>query len=317
MIKLGLVLPCYNEEDILMLSVSRLKELFYDLQEKGKISNDSFALFVNDGSKDRTWQLIVEAHLKENFVKGINLAANVGHQCAIMAGMMEARKMADAVITIDADLQDDINAIEKMIDQYEDGSDIVYGIKISREADSFAKKTSAEMYYKTLENMGVKTIYNHADFRLMSRRALDALADYPERNLYLRGIIASLGFKTSTVDDIISPRAAGASKYTLSKMLRLASDGITSFSTRPIDMILTVGILMMLIAFGMSVYVIVSLCMHHFTDGWASLMMSLWFIGAVIMLAIGVVGTYIGKIYIEVKHRPLYTIAERLTDDKG
>jgi len=314
MIRLGLVLPCYNEEEVLHISIGRLKELFADLQEKGKITADSFAMFVNDGSKDGTWQIIEAAHKKESFVMGINLAANVGHQCAIMAGMMEARKLADAVITIDADLQDDINAIEKMIDQYEQGSDIVYGVKVSREADGFAKKTSAQLYYKTLESMGVKTIYNHADFRLMSRRALDTLASYPERNVYLRGIIASMGYKTSTVDDVISPRAAGQSKYTLSKMLRLANDGITSFSTRPIDMIIYIGVMMMIIAFGMSVYVIVSLCMNHFTDGWASLMMSLWFIGAVIMLAIGVVGTYIGKIYIEVKQRPLYTIADRLID---
>lgn len=314
MIRLGLVLPCYNEEEVLHISIGRLKELFADLQEKGKITADSFAMFVNDGSKDSTWQIIEAAHKKESFVMGLNLAANVGHQCAIMAGMMEARKLADAVITIDADLQDDINAIEKMIDQYEQGSDIVYGVKVSREADGFAKKTSAQLYYKTLESMGVKTIYNHADFRLMSRRALDTLASYPERNVYLRGIIASMGYKTSTVDDVISPRAAGQSKYTLSKMLRLANDGITSFSTRPIDMIIYIGVMMMVIAFGMSVYVIVSLCMNHFTDGWASLMMSLWFIGAVIMLAIGVVGTYIGKIYIEVKQRPLYTIADRLID---
>lgn len=314
MIRLGLVLPCYNEEEILDISIGRLKELFADLQEKGKITTDSFAMFVNDGSKDGTWQIIEAAHKKETFVMGLNLAANVGHQCAIMAGMMEARKLADAVITIDADLQDDINAIEKMIDQYEQGSDIVYGVKVSREVDGFAKKTSAQLYYKTLESMGVKTIYNHADFRLMSRRALDTLASYPERNVYLRGIIASMGYKTSTVDDVISPRAAGQSKYSLSKMLRLANDGITSFSTRPIDMIIYIGVMMMIIAFGMSVYVIVSLCMNHFTDGWASLMMSLWFIGAVIMLAIGVVGTYIGKIYIEVKQRPLYTIADRLID---
>lgn len=312
MIRLGLVLPCYNEEEVLEISVGRLKQLFADLQAKKKISDDSFAMFVNDGSRDNTWELIQKFHEQESFVKGLNLAANRGHQCAIMAGMMEARTMADAVVTIDADLQDDITAIEKMIDQYEAGSDIVYGVKVSREADGMAKKTSAEMYYKLLDSMGVKTVYNHADFRLMSKRALNALAEYPERNLYLRGMISGLGFKTSTVDDIISPRAAGSSKYTLKKMLRLAGDGITSFSTRPIDMILTFGILMMAIAFGMFVYVIVSLLINHYTDGWASLMMSLWFIGAVITLAIGIVGTYIGKIYIEVKHRPLYTIADKL-----
>ena len=312
MIRLGLVLPCYNEEEVLNISIGRLKELFADLQAKGKIAADSFALFVNDGSRDHTWQLIQEAHARETFVKGLNLAANRGHQCAIMAGMMEARTMADAVITIDADLQDDINAIEKMVDQHAAGSDIVYGVKVSREADSWAKKASAQAYYKLLESMGVKTIYNHADFRLLSRRALDALASYPERNLYLRGIITSLGFQTSTVDDVISPRLAGSSKYTLSKMLRLASDGITSFSTRPISLIISVGIMMLLIALCMMIYVIYSLASNHYAPGWASLMMSLWFIGAVVTIAIGVVGTYIGKIYLEVKQRPLYTIADKL-----
>ena len=297
---------------MLALSVSRLKALFADLCAKQKISDDSFAMFVNDGSRDRTWELIQTFHKQESFVKGLNLAANRGHQCAIMAGMMVARTMADAVVTIDADLQDDITAIEKMLDQHAEGSDIVYGVKVSREADGWKKKTSAQMYYKLLDSMGVKTVYNHADFRLMSKRALDALAEYPERNLYLRGMITELGFQTSTVDDVISPRAAGSSKYTLKKMLRLAGDGITSFSTRPIDLILTLGVLMMVIAFGMFAYVIISLLIHHYTDGWASLMMSLWFIGAVITLAIGIVGTYIGKIYVEVKHRPLYTIADKL-----
>lgn len=312
MIRLVLVLPCYNEEAVLPLSVARLKKLFDDLQQKGKIAEDSFALFVNDGSSDRTWQLIEQAHRTERFVKGINLAANVGHQSAIMAGMMEARGLADAVITIDADLQDDLNAIEKMIDEHASGMDIVYGVKVSRESDSLAKKTSAQLYYKVLGSMGVKTVYNHADFRLLSRRVLDALSCYPERNLYLRGIIASMGFRSSRVDDVISPRAAGKSKYTLRKMLRLASDGVTSFSTRPIEMIITIGMIMMAIAFAMSVYVVVSLCMNHFTDGWASLMMSVWFIGAVVILAIGIVGAYIGKIYIEVKQRPLYNVAEKL-----
>lgn len=314
MITLGLVLPCYNEEAVLLDSVERLKQLFVHLQQTQRITADSFALFVNDGSKDATWQLIQQAHQEVGFVKGINLAANVGHQNAIMAGMMTARTMADAVITIDADLQDDLQAISQMVDQFVTGKDIVYGVKVSRQADSWSKKTSAQLYYRLLESMGVKTVYNHADFRLMSKRALDALATYPERNLYLRGMIANLGFQTGTVDDIISPRVAGESKYTLQKMLRLASDGITSFSTRPIELIIYAGVFMMLIALGMFIYVIISLAMGHYTDGWASLMMSLWFIGAVITLAIGVVGTYIGKIYIEVKHRPLYTVADQLLD---
>jgi glycosyltransferase involved in cell wall biosynthesis len=312
MIKLGLVLPCYNEEEVLNSSFERLRQLFEELRQKEKITEDSFALFVNDGSADKTWSLIQEAHKKDSFIKGLNLAANVGHQYAIMAGMMEGRSMADAVITIDADLQDDLNAIEQMIDKHEAGADIVYGVKVSRQADSKKKRFSAQLYYRMLAAMGVKTIYNHADFRLLSKTALNTLALYPERNLYLRGLITQMGFQSDTVEDVISPRIAGSSKYTLRKMLRLASDGITSFSTRPIDLILQVGILMMGIAFLMFLYVIVSLCMNHYVAGWASIMMSLWFIGAVVTLSIGVVGLYIGKIYIEVKRRPLYTVKEKI-----
>lgn len=312
MIRLAIVSPCYNEEAVIKESAKRLTELFDDLRSKGKITDDSYILYVNDGSKDLTWKYITELHDSNRNVCGINLAHNVGHQNAIMAGMMTAKDNVDAVITIDADLQDDINAIEKMIDENAKGNDIVYGVKVSREADNFKKRTSAQLYYKMLEAMGVKTIYNHADFRLMSKRALYALAEYKERNLYLRGIIASLGYESSTVDDVISPRLAGESKYTLSKMLRLASDGVTSFSTRPIDLILTTGVVMMLIALGMFTYVIVSLAIGHYENGWASLMMSLWFIGAVITISIGIIGIYIGKIYIEVKNRPLYTIADKL-----
>lgn len=314
MIKLIIVSPCYNEEAALPEASQRITSYLKDLIEKGKLTADSCVLYVNDGSKDKTWEIISELHKTNPYIKGLNLAHNVGHQNAIMAGMMEVRTMADAIITMDCDLQDDINAIEEMIDHHEKGSDIVYGVKVSREADSWKKKTSAQLYYKLLEGMGVKTVYNHADFRFMSRRALDALAEYPERNLYLRGMITTLGFNTSTVNDVISPRLAGESKYTLQKMLRLASDGITSFSTRPIELIITVGLLMMLIAFGMFLYVIASIVMNHYTAGWASLMMSLWFIGAVITLAIGIVGTYIGKIYIEVKQRPLYIVADRLIE---
>ena len=312
MIKFAIVSPCYNEEAVLRDSAARLTGLFSDLQDKGKISKESFVLYVNDGSRDRTWQIIEELHKENPRICGLNLAHNVGHQNAIMAGMMTARHYADAIVTIDADLQDDINAIEQMIDKHAEGSDIVYGVKVSRTADSWAKKTSAQMFYKLLKAMGVNTVYNHADFRFMSKRALDALADFPERNLYLRGMIPLIGFQTSTVDDVISPRLAGESKYTLKKMLRLASDGITSFSTRPIEMIISIGMIMMFIAFCMLCYVLGSLIIHHYSDGWASLMLSVWFIGAVLTLAIGIVGIYIGKIYVEVKRRPLYTIAEKI-----
>lgn len=312
MIKFAIVSPCYNEEDVLHESAAQLTRLFDDLKQKGKISADSFVLYVNDGSKDKTWSIIEELHRQNPIICGLNLAHNVGHQNAIMAGMMTARHHADAIVTIDADLQDDLKAIEQMIDKHAEGADIVYGVKVSRTADSWTKKTSAQMFYKLLESMGVKTIYNHADFRFMSKRALDALAEFPERNLYLRGMIPMIGFQTATVDDVLSPRLAGESKYTLRKMLRLASDGITSFSTRPIELIITLGSLMMLIAFCILCYVLGSLIMGHYVDGWASLMLSIWFIGAVLTLAIGIVGTYIGKIYLEVKHRPLYTVADEL-----
>lgn len=315
MIKLAIVSPCYNEELVLKESAERLTELLSRLADNQKITHDSFVLYVNDGSKDRTWEIISELHQANPFICGLNLAHNVGHQNAIMAGMMTARNLADAVVTIDADLQDDLQAIEKMVDLHAEGNEVVYGVKINREADSWKKKTSAEMYYKLLNFMGAKTVYNHADFRFLSKRVLESLAEYPERNLYLRGMIPLIGFKSATVDDVLSPRLAGESKYTLSKMVRLASDGITSFSTRPIEMILYVGIFMLFIAICMFFYVIGSIICNHYTAGWASLMMSLWFIGAVVTLAIGIVGTYIGKVYIEVKHRPLYIISDKLLNE--
>ncbi len=312
MIRLAIVSPCYNEEAVLDESAARLTKLLNELIEEKSISPDSFVLYINDGSKDKTWPIIQRLHSENPFICGLNLAANVGHQNAIMAGMMRARLIADATVTIDADLQDDIQAIKKMVALHAQGNDIVYGVKVSREADPWLKKMTAQMFYRIQEKMGVKSVYNHADFRFMSKRALNALAEYPERNLYLRGMIPMIGFQSATVDDVISPRLAGQSKYTLQKMLRLASDGITSFSTKPIELIITVGLLMMLIAIGMFCYVIVSLITNHYTAGWASIMMSMWFIGSVVTLGIGVVGTYIGKIYIEVKQRPLYNIADEL-----
>ncbi len=312
MIRLAIVSPCYNEEAVLYKAAEKIESVLQGLIAKNKIAKDSFVMYVNDGSQDSTWEIIKKLYERGTIFYGINLAQNVGHQNALMAGMMTAKDMADAVITMDCDLQDDVNAIEKMIDKHNGGAEIVFGIKIDRQADSKSKKWSAELYYKTLQAMGVKTVYNHADFRLMSRKALQALASYPERNLYLRGLINCLGFTTSTVDDVIQPRIAGTSKYTIRKMTRLACDGVTSFSTRPIELIITAGLFMLVIAMCMFVYVIVSIYMQHYTAGWASLLMSLWFIGAVVTIAIGIVGLYIGKIYIEVKRRPLYHIQELL-----
>lgn len=306
MIKLAIVSPCYNEEAVIEQSAERLSALFSDLKSKGKIGEDSFVLYVNDGSKDRTWELIKTIHANNPIIHGLCLAGNVGHQNAIMAGMMKVRSMCDAAITIDADLQDDLNAIEKMIDLKEQGNEVVYGVKVSRQADSFAKKFSAQAFYKLQHWMGVKTIYNHADFRLMSQKALNALAQYPEKNLYLRGVIAGMGLKSATVDDIISDRIAGSSKYTLRKMLRLAFDGITSFTTRPIDFIIGLGMISLLISFIMAIHVLYVWLIGDVVPGWSELMISVWFLGSAIIISIGMVGEYVGKIYKESKNRPLY-----------
>lgn len=313
MIRLAIVSPCYNEEEVLESSVERLTLLYQQLIKDDKITEDSFFLFVNDGSKDKTWDIICRLHKTNKFVHGVNLARNVGHQSAIMAGMMTAKDRADAVITIDADLQDDLNAIPKMIDDYSrEGYEIVYGVKVSRTADPLLKRLSAQAFYKMQSKMGVESIYNHADFRFMSRRALEMLSQYKEKNLYLRGIIPTIGLDTTTVDDVISERTAGASKYTLSKMLNLALDGITSFSVKPIYGIIYLGLLFILICFAIGIYVVHALVAGTAVPGWASVILSIWLIGGLVLISIGIVGVYIGKIYKEVKNRPLYNIKEIL-----
>jgi glycosyltransferase involved in cell wall biosynthesis len=312
MIKLATVSPCYNEEEVLRHSVERLTALFERMIAEGLISNDSMMVFVNDGSRDRTWQLICELHQENKFVKGINLARNVGHQNAIMAGMMTAKDWADAVITLDADLQDDIECIPQMVKHFEEGNDIVYGVKVSRGADPMMKRISAQAFYKLQSSMGVESIYNHADFRLMSKRSLEMLATYKEHNLYLRGLIPQIGLQTTTVDDVISEREAGASKYTLSKMLNLALDGITSFSVKPLYNIIYLGVFFLIISFCIGIYVLHALIAGTAVPGWSSLILSIWFVGGFILICIGVTGVYIGKIYSEVKHRPLYHIQDLL-----
>ena len=312
MIKLATVSPCYNEEEVLRHSVERLTTLFERMIAEGLISEDSMMVFVNDGSRDHTWEIISGLHQQNRFVRGINLARNVGHQNAIMAGMMTARKWADAVVTIDADLQDDIECIPQMVQRFEAGNDIVYGVKVSRKADPLAKRLSAQAFYKLQSSMGVESVYNHADFRLMSRRALDMLADYEERNLYLRGLIPQIGLQSTTVDDVISERVAGQSKYTLAKMLSLAVNGITAFSTRPLQMLVNMGVLFLIIAFGIGIYVIHAMIAGTAVPGWSSLILSIWLVGGFQLIAMGIVGIYIGKIFTEVKRRPLYHIAEIL-----
>ena len=313
MIRLATVSPCYNEEEVLSHSVERLTALFERMISEGLISKDSMMVFVNDGSRDRTWEMIRELHAQNKFVRGINLSRNVGHQNAIMAGMMTAREWADAVVTLDADLQDDIECIPQMVKDFEAGNDIVYGVKVSREADSYMKKMTAQSFYKFQESMGIESIYNHADFRLMSRRALDMLSTYKEHNLYLRGLIPLIGLKQSKVDDVIGERYAGKSKYTLSKMVRLALNGITAFSVKPLYAIYNIGLLFLLVAFLIACYVVYSLLFGYVEPGWASLMFSIWIVGGFILISMGIVGTYIAQIYTEVKRRPLYHIQEILS----
>lgn len=312
MIKLATVSPCYNEEEVLRQSVERLTALFQHMMSESLISEDSMMVFVNDGSRDKTWQMISELHQENQYVRGINLARNVGHQNAIMAGMMTAKDWADAVITIDADLQDDIECIPKMVKDFEEGFDIVYGVKVSRKADPLMKRMTAQAFYKLQASMGVESVFNHADFRLMSRRALEMLEGYGERNLYLRGLIPMIGLPSTTVDDVISERQAGASKYTLSKMLNLALDGITSFSVKPLYSIIYLGIVFLIISFGIGIYVLHALITGTAVPGWSSLILSIWLVGGFVLICVGITGVYIGKIYNEVKHRPLYNIQDIL-----
>lgn len=312
MIKLAIVSPCYNEEDVLQHSVERLTELFDRMVKEKTISSDSMMVFVNDGSKDRTWQIISELHKTNHYVRGINLTRNVGHQNAILAGMMTVREWVDAVVTIDADLQDDIECIPQMVRHYEEGNDIVYGVKVSRDADPLIKKLTAQAFYKLQNQMGVESVFNHADFRLMSRRALDMLSNYHESNIYLRGLIPQIGLPHATVDDVISERYAGTSKYTLRKMLGLALNGITAFSVKPLYLIFNIGILFLIVAFIIGIYVVYSLIMGSAVHGWASLMLSVWIVGGFILMSMGIIGTYIGKIFTEVKHRPLFNIKDIL-----
>jgi glycosyltransferase involved in cell wall biosynthesis len=312
MIRLATVSPCYNEEEVLRHSVERLTALFERMMSEGLISKDSMMVFVNDGSRDRTWEIIKDLHKENQYVRGINLAHNAGHQNAILAGMMTAREWADAVVTLDADLQDDIECIPKMVRHFEEGNDIVYGVKVSREADPFMKKFTAQAFYRLQNQMGVESVYNHADFRLMSRRALDMLSEYKEHNLYLRGLIPQIGLPHTTVNDVISERYAGSSKYTFGKMMGLALNGITAFSVKPLYAIFDIGLLFLIIAFIIGLYVAYSLIVGTAVQGWASLMLSIWLVGGFVLTSLGVIGTYIGKIYTEVKQRPLYHIQEIL-----
>lgn len=308
---LSIVVPCYNEEEMLPTTVDVLTGLIDEMISDGRVSERSFVLFVNDGSKDRTLPMLREFAKNRSHVCFVTLSANRGHQSALIAGLMEAKKYADMMISIDADLQDDVNVIPDMVDKYLNGADIVYGVRSGRKSDSFFKRTTAQMFYKLLALMGVKTVYNHADFRLMSRRAVEALSEYREKNLYIRGIIPQLGFITDEVSYERKARTAGESKYPLRKMLALALNGITSFSTKPLQMITSIGIIVLVTCFIAAVYAFVSYFTNDVERGWTSLILSIWFLGGVQLLSLGVIGEYIGKIYAEVKNRPLYFIEDR------
>lgn len=315
--KLGIVVPCYNEEEVLRIASEALRSVLEELAAKGKISKESFVLFVNDGSRDKTWELIEEEHRAyPKQILGVKLAGNVGHQFALTAGLITAKDMCDVTVSIDADLQDDVSVIEEMIDKFHEGCDIVYGVRKERKTDSFFKRTTAQVFYRLLGLMGVKTIYNHADFRLMSKRAMEEFSKYRETNLFLRGMMPLIGYQTDSVYYDRKERVAGESKYPLKKMLALAFDGISSFSVKPISFILGVGFFIILASFVALIYALVSYCTGHVVPGWTSLILSIWFLGGLQLFAIGIVGQYIGKIYTEVKQRPRYNIETILTAEE-
>lgn len=313
--KLYMVIPCYNEEEVLMETTKQLEEKYSDLIGQGKISEESRILYVNDGSKDRTWSLIEKLHKENPHVSGLNLSRNRGHQNAVLAGLLYAKDHCDAAISMDADLQDDINAIDEMVDKFAEGNDVVYGVRSSRKKDSFFKKFTAETFYKIMLWMGVDIVFNHADYRLMSKRVLEQLENYKEVNLFLRGIVPLIGYPSANVYYERNERFAGESKYPLKKMLSFAFDGITSFSVKPIRFILSMGIIVFLVSLGILIYSLVRHFMGATVLGWSSLIVSIWALGGLQLLAIGVVGEYIGKIYLETKGRPRFAIQDVLDDD--
>ena len=309
---LYIVVPCYNEEEVLPETSRRLKDKLEGMIAAGTISEESRVLFVNDGSKDRTWSMIAELHEKDRRFSGVNLTRNRGHQNALLAGLMTARDRADMVISMDADLQDDVDAVDAMVEKYYAGCDIVYGVRSSREKDTFFKRFTAEGFYRVMNFLGAETVFNHADYRLMYRRALEGLSQFREVNLFLRGIVPMIGYTTGTVEYERGERFAGESKYPLKKMLAFAMEGITSLSTRPIRYITLLGFLVFLASILMLIYSVVRWAGGATVLGWASVICSVWAIGGLILLALGVIGEYIGKIYLETKERPRFLIREVL-----
>ena len=305
---LAIVVPCYKEEAVLHETHKRLSLLLDKLITERHISQDSYILYVNDGSTDQTWPIIKDLHQNTPYACGLNLAGNVGHQNALMAGLNAVKERCDVAISIDADLQDDVNAIPEMLERYQEGCDIVYGVRRERKTDTFFKRTTALAFYKLMKIMGVKSVYNHADYRLMSRRALDALSEYKEVNLFLRGIVPLIGYSTDYVYYDRSERYAGESKYPLRKMLAFAMDGITSFSVRPLRLISAAGILIGCLSVIGLLYALISKICGVAVSGWTAIICSIWLLGGIQLFCLGVVGEYIGKIYSEVKARPRYRI---------
>ena len=311
--KLIIVVPCYNEEEVLQETTRQLSTVLSSMEQEGTITEGKL-LYVDDGSRDATWHIIEQLSTENPRVMGLKLAHNVGHQQALWAGLeWAANAPFDAIVSIDADLQDDVQAIVEMTERFNEGTDIVYGVRKERKTDTFFKKHTAQAFYKLMQTMGGDVVYNHADFRLMSKRALQALVAHPERNLFLRGIVRSLGYPSDFVYYDRHERFAGESKYPLSKMLNFAIDGITSFSVKPLRLITTFGLLFMFVAIVIIAYALYEHLIGHTIVGWTSLLVSLWFIGGAILTAIGIIGEYIGKIYKEVKRRPRYFIEKQIT----
>lgn len=313
---LYLVIPCYNEEEVLGETSKRLLEKVNKMINNEQISDSSKILFVNDGSKDRTWEIIEELHNSNSIFSGVNLSRNRGHQNALLAGLMVAKEYADMAISLDADLQDDVDVIEKFVEEYYSGSDVVYGVRTTRKTDSFFKRTTALGFYKIMNKLGVNVVYNHADYRLMSKRALEGLAEFKEVNLFLRGIVPLIGYKHSVVEYERHERFAGESKYPLKKMIAFAIDGITSFSIKPIRVISVLGFSIFFISVIALIYSLVVKFLGKTETGWTSLVISIWMLGGIQLLSLGVIGEYIGKIYNETKARPRYIIKDKLISNK-
>lgn len=312
---IAIVVPCYNESESLPISVPEMLNILDKLVKLKLASKDSYILLCNDGSTDNTWQIIEDMHMEDRRVKGISLAHNRGHQNVLFAGLMTVMNNCDAAISIDADLQDDPEAIIKMVKKFNEGNEVIFGVRSSREKDSWFKRTTAHAFYSFQKSMGLDTIYDHADYRLMSNRALLLLSQYTESNLFLRGIIPQIGLQTDIVTYERDKRVAGESKYPLTKMLSFSIDGITSFSARPMRWIFITGLVLLLIDLLVGAYVLISYFFSdHISAGWTSIMLSIWALGSLILMSIGVVGEYIGKIFVEVKHRPRYAVSDKLWD---